>query len=78
MSDLSAAERAMLQRALATEPELAMELRPLLAGAYGTSARRLVLCCLAERLASGASVRGALLPALADALRAASEHRLND
>ena len=68
----------MLQRALATEPELAMELRPLLAEAYGSAARRLVLRPLVERLASGASVRGALLPALADALRTASDLRHGD
>jgi hypothetical protein len=75
MGDLSPAERALLERALAIEPELAIELRPLLAGAYGSSARRLVLRRLVERLAAGATVRGALVPALADALRAASDHR---
>jgi hypothetical protein len=73
--DPSAAESSLLERALAAEPELAEELRPLLDGAFGHAARRLVRRCLAERLRTSTGAREALRPALADALRGASSDR---
>jgi hypothetical protein len=73
MRDLSAAEWALVIRAVAADPELVAELRPLLAGEFGQDARRLVLRCFVARVEAGASARGALVPALADAFLMASE-----
>ena len=75
MDDPDALARARLQWALASDPELGEALRPLVTGAYGPAARRLVLECLAGRVAAGRSPRAALLPALADALRIAGGRR---
>ena len=69
--DPDALARARLKWALASDPELGDALRPLLEGAYGPAASRLVLECLAGWVAAGRSSRAALLPALADALRIA-------
>jgi hypothetical protein len=75
VGDLSAAEWAFVVRAVAADHELAAELRPLLASEFGQDARRVVLRCFAARVKARASVRGALVPALADALRIATERR---
>jgi hypothetical protein len=69
--DDDALARARLKWALASDPELGEALRPLLEGAHGPATRRLVLECLAGRVAAGRSPRAALLPAVADALRIA-------
>jgi hypothetical protein len=68
-------ERAAIDAALRADPELAEDLRPLLDGRYGERTERLFLRCLAARLRDGEAPRSVLLPALADATRAARERR---
>ena len=64
-------EGAALAAAFRYDPELGEDLAPLLEGRFGRRARELVLALLAARLADSGEHRGALIPALADALRTA-------
>jgi hypothetical protein len=64
-------ESAELVAALRSDPELAGDLAPLIEERYGRRARELVLASLAARLSHREDPRGALIPALADALRTA-------
>jgi hypothetical protein len=68
---LGSSERATVDAALAADPELAADLRPLLDGRYGERTERLFLNCFAARLRQTDDPRAALLPALADAMREA-------
>lgn len=70
LDDIAAIATA-LAAALRSEPELGRDLAPLLEGRFGSPARDLVLASLAARIEQGADPRGALIPALADALRVA-------
>ena len=71
MQELSNAESAALDAALRSDPDLEEQLHPLLEVRFGPEARRLVRSCLAARLEQGGVPEGALIPALADAVRAA-------
>jgi len=71
MSDLAAQDAAAVEAALESHPDVAAGLAPLLRGECGIPARELVLRCLAKRLDRGLPLRAALIPALAEALRAA-------
>jgi hypothetical protein len=64
-------ESEALAAALCSDPELAEDLAPLIEGRFGPRARELVLASLAARLGHSGDPRGALIPALADALRTA-------
>lgn len=66
---LSDSDRALVQGALEQDPELAEDLRPVLAGDYGDETKRLFLGCFVDRLRTCGRARDALLPALADAMR---------
>lgn len=71
MPDLTEKDAAIVEAALQGHPDVAVGLGPLLRGECGIAARELVLRCLAKRLDRGVSLRGALMPALAEALRVA-------
>jgi hypothetical protein len=64
-------ERATVAAAVRSDPGLAGDLAPLIEGRFGARARELVLASLAARLGHCGDPRGALIPALADALRTA-------
>jgi hypothetical protein len=70
---LSPADRLAVDAALAADPELADDLRGLLDGQYGERTKTLFLRCFATRLPRVEQPRDALLPALADAMRRASD-----
>ncbi len=71
LSSLPARDAVAVEAGLKSDPDLAAALGRVLSGECGIPARDLLLRCLAERLARGVSLRGALIPALAQALRIA-------
>jgi hypothetical protein len=71
--ELPADQQRQLDELLASDPGLAMGLRPLLDGEDGPDARALVLHHLSRRLDAGTPIRAALVLALADAMRFARD-----
>lgn len=73
MGKITDIDNAAVVAALAADPELEEQLHPLLDGHFGCEARQLVLAFLSARIEQGGSASGSLIPALADAMRAARD-----